>query len=269
MSSNPEPTKVALITGAAGGIGHALVHEFIASGYTVIATDIADKPESLSCHHYIQADLSRYVAEEPFAREINLQINKLCNGRLSALINNAAVQIIQRVELLTREDWQHTINVNLLAPFFLTQALLPQLSEAAGSVINISSIHARLTKTQFTAYATSKAALSAITRSSSLELARRIRVNAIEPAAIETEMLRNGLSSHLSVWQRLKDCHPAGRIGGPSEVAKAAIWLCSGDSDFINGACLRIDGGLANVLHDPEQNIEENALPSGSIPVLD
>ena len=251
MSSNPVLTKVALITGAAGGIGHALADAFMASGYTVLALDIADKPETLDCHHYIQADLSRYTAEEPYARGVNLQIFRLCNGRLDALINNAAIQVIQRVETITREDWQRTLNVNLLAPFFLTQALVSILAEAGGSVVNISSIHARLTKPQFVAYATSKAALSAMTRSMCLELGQRFRVNAIEPAAIETEMLKQGLVATEGAYEILKDYHPVGRIGSPNEVARATVWLCSNESSFTNGACVLVDGGISNALHDP------------------
>lgn len=251
MSSNQVLTKVALITGAAGGIGHAMADAFIANGYTVLALDIANKPETLDCHHYIQADLSRYAAEEPYARGINDQIFRLCNGRLDALINNAATQIIQRVETLTRDDWQRTLNVNLLAPFFLTQALVGVLAEAGGSVVNISSIHARLTKSQFVAYATSKAALSAMTRSMCLEFGQRFRVNAIEPAAIETEMLKQGLVATEGAYEILKDYHPVGRIGSPNEVARATVWLCSNESSFINGACVLVDGGISNALHDP------------------
>ncbi len=218
MSRNQVLTKVALITGAAGGIGHAMADAFMANGYTVLALDIANKPETLDCHHYIQADLSRYAAEEP---------------------------------TLTRDDWQRTLNVNLLAPFFLTQALVGVLAEAGGSVVNISSIHASLTKRQFVAYATSKAALSAMTRSMCLELGQRFRVNAIEPAAIETEMLKKGLVPIEGAYETLKDYHPAGRIGCPNEVARATVWLCSDESDFINGACVQIDGGISNILHDP------------------
>jgi NAD(P)-dependent dehydrogenase (short-subunit alcohol dehydrogenase family) len=155
------------------------------------------------------------------------------------------------VETLTREDWQRTLNVNLLAPFFLTQALVRVLAEAGGSVVNISSIHARLTKPQFVAYATSKAALSAMTRSMCLELGQRLRVNAIEPAAIETEMLKQGLVDTEGAYEILKDYHPVGRIGSPNEVARAAVWLCSNESSFTNGACVLVDGGISNALHDP------------------
>ncbi len=254
MSSDLAQTKVALITGAAGGIGHALCDAFATKGYLVLAMDIADNPATLACHHYIQADLSRYVAEESYAKDINHQINKLCDGRLDALINNAAIQIVQRVEMLTRDDWQRTLNVNLLAPFFLIQGLIRELSETRGSVVNISSIHARLTKQHFVAYATSKAALSAMTRATCLELGQRFRVNAIEPAAIETEMLKQGLFDIEGAYEALKDYHPVGRIGLPKDVAGVAVWLCSAESDFINGTCIQVDGAISNVLSDPNDN---------------
>ncbi len=252
MSGNLAQAKVALITGAAGGIGHALVDAFAEEGYLVLAMDIADNPQTLACHHYIQADLSRYAAEESYAKDINHQISKLCDGKLDALINNAAIQIIRRVEKLTRDDWQHTLNVNLLAPFFLIQGLIRELSETRGSVVNISSIHARLTKQQFVAYATSKAALSAMTRSMCPELGKKLRVNAIEPAAVDTEMLKKGLLANEGAYEALQDYHPVGRIGTPNEVAGAAVWLCSDQSDFINGACIQVDGGISSILHDPD-----------------
>ena len=100
------------------------------------------------------------------------------------------------------------MEVNLLAPFVLTKLLLPQLEQAKGSVINVSSIHAHLTKANFVAYATSKAALSGLTRSMAIDLADRVRVNAIEPAAIETQMLLSGFDNDKDQLEKLKKLSP-------------------------------------------------------------
>ena len=161
----------ALITGAAGGIGRALVQVFREAGYHVIATDIIPQPVDLNCNFYIQADLSRFTEDETYATEIlaNIRVS-LDENRLDVLVNNAAIQILGDSHFLTRRDWNETLNVNLLAPFLLTQGLLQQLEAATGSVVNIGSIHARLTKKKFVAYATSKAALAGLTRSLAVDL---------------------------------------------------------------------------------------------------
>ena len=151
---------------------------------------------------------------------------------VAALINNAAVQIVKPMEMLTTEDWISTLNVNLLAPFLLTQALLKELEAAAGAVINISSIHATQSKPEFAAYATSKAALNGLTRNLAVELGGRVRINAICPAAVTTPMLLEGFAGREVALDRLAQMHPAGRIGEPREVAALAFFLVSDAAGF-------------------------------------
>ena len=245
--------RYALITGAAGGIGLALVQEFAANGYAVIATDQAPQPTDLACAHYLQADLARTVSDEAYGNSVLAQVKAIiCSHGLHALVNNAAIQILGGADSLTRADWQQTLHVNLLAPFFWAQALLPELEAARGSIVNISSIHARLTKKDFVAYATSKAALSGMTRAMAVDMGPRVRVNAIEPAAIETEMLKAGFEGKDALYAQLEKCHPLGRIGLPAEVAKCAINIVQGGMDFFNGTCIALDGGISSVLHDPQ-----------------
>ena len=246
-----ENKKSVLITGAAGGIGRALAQVFIDAGYSVMATDVLEQPVDLVCSSYIKMDLFQYVKDENYSEKINAVIRSELNGRLDVLINNAAVQIIGKVDGLTRQDWNATLGVNLLSPFFLVQSLIPELEAAKGNVINIGSIHANLTKKNFVAYATSKAALAGMTRALAIDLGGRIRINAIEPAAIETEMLLAGFANKSALYQELSSFHPINRIGKPKEVAKAALWLASDDCPFIHGECMRIDGGISSQLHDP------------------
>jgi NAD(P)-dependent dehydrogenase (short-subunit alcohol dehydrogenase family) len=134
---------------------------------------------------------------------------------------------------VTYDDWNSVLSVNLLAPFFWTQYFLDLLEESSGSVLNISSIHARQTKKDFSVYATSKAALSGLTRLMSIELGARIRVNALEPAAISTQMLESN------------------RIGTTEEIANVALFVTSEKCGFLNGASIAVDGGIGNLLHDP------------------
>jgi|APFre7841882724_1041349.scaffolds.fasta_scaffold01668_7 NAD(P)-dependent dehydrogenase (short-subunit alcohol dehydrogenase family) len=244
--------RTAIITGAAGGIGHALCRAFSGAGYFVIASDQETAGEVMAGHAYVPADLDRFCADEHARTETLVRIRDAMAGReLAVLINNAALQIVKPAEQLTVEDWSRTINVNLIAPFLLIQALLPELEAAKGCVINIGSIHAALTKPKFAAYATSKSALIGLTRSLAVELGRRIRVNAINPAAIATPMLLEGFAGKDMALSELEDMHPVGRIGEPGEVATLALFLASDDARFINGAEIGLDGGIRARLHDP------------------
>jgi NAD(P)-dependent dehydrogenase (short-subunit alcohol dehydrogenase family) len=246
----PQPT--ALITGAAGGIGQALVQSFVDKGYRVLALDRVTQPGHMDCDHYWQTDLERLVQDQDYrAEQLAAMAKATGEGGLHVLVNNAAVQVLGGVDGLSMSDWQLTLNVNLLAPFALTQGLLTQLEMAGGSVIHISSIHARLTKAGFVAYATSKAALSGMTRAMAVDLGGRVRINAIEPAAIATAMLKAGFEGHPEQYSMLEACHPQGRVGTPAEVAALAVSIASGDLRFLHGACVGMDGGISGRLFDP------------------
>lgn len=253
IKSGPNASsRLAVITGAAGGIGAALVKAFTACGYRVVALDNAPQPASLVCWRYLQIDLQHVISDPAAAAETLSALTGLAaDGGLGVLVNNAAVQVLGGVESLSVADWRSTLDVNLLAPFVLTQGLLPQLEAADGCVINISSIHARLTKAHFVAYATSKAALSGMTRAMAVDLGGRVRVNAIEPAAIATEMLKAGFSGEPERYAQLEGCHPQGRIGTPEEVAALAVSIADGTLRFLHGACIGMDGGVSGRLHDP------------------
>ena len=246
----PQPTV--LITGAAGGIGQAMMKAFGAKGYRVLAMDCVPKPDNALCEHFWQIDLERLVLDDACrAEQLSAIAQATGSPGLNVLVNNAAVQVLGGVDSLSMADWQHTLQVNLLAPFALTQGLLPQLEAAGGSVIHISSIHARLTKAGFVAYATSKAALSGMTRAMAVDLGGRVRVNAIEPAAIATNMLKAGFDDGSDQYAQLEACHPQGRVGTPLEVAALAVSMASGDLRFLHGACVGLDGGISGRLFDP------------------
>jgi NAD(P)-dependent dehydrogenase (short-subunit alcohol dehydrogenase family) len=248
-----KPQRYCLITGSAGGIGQALVRGFSSAGYQVIATDVDVKPNGMNCQYYIQADLSLITNDEQYAANFFSTVRQYVRSNgLHVLINNAAIQILGGVDSLTRQDWQNTLDVNLLAPFFLTKSFLPELESVKGSVINISSIHATLTKSNFVAYATSKAALSGMTKAMAIDLGSRVRVNAIEPAAIETEMLIAGFNNNPELLKKLKDYHPVGHIGQSEELAKLAVMIANEGMNFLHGACVTFDGGISSRLFDPE-----------------
>lgn len=251
--ANEQARGNVIVTGAAGGIGQALVKCFAGAGYGVIGTDKVAAPTDFAGQNYVRADLQRTVEEAEYAHSVFEQIRASFGGRpLKALINNAAIQILGPANTLSRNDWRATLDVNLLAPFFWAQAFLPELEPCHGSVLNISSIHAHLTKPNFIAYATSKAALSGMTRAMAVDLGKRVRVNAIEPAAIETHMLRESFEKNPDGFRHLQDYHPAGRIGRVEEVARLAIAIVDGEMDFMHGACAKMDGGIGVRLYDPD-----------------
>jgi NAD(P)-dependent dehydrogenase (short-subunit alcohol dehydrogenase family) len=216
-----------------------------------LATDLAEVPLA-PCNAYLQIDLATFCQDDSYRTErIACVIESLPDGKLGALVNNAATQVVSPVEGLSVEDWTSSFHVNVLAPFLLVQGLLPALEAARGNVINICSIHAMLTKSGFAAYATSKAALAALTRSLAVELGGRVKVNSIRPAAISTPMLVDGFADNPAAMTDLLQYHPSGCIGSPEDVAKAALFLAENESPFLTGTELAFDGAISSRLHDP------------------
>lgn len=248
-----EKKSAALITGASGGIGFALCTAFKQAGYYTLGLDIRDMEQAAAaCDVFLQIDLASLAESDAARTAAFAEIDAALNGYpMSVLVNNAAVQILGGVEELSAEDWQRTLSVNLLAPFFLAQGLLDHLAAARGSVINISSIHADLTKAGFVAYATSKAAIDGLTRAMAVDLGPRVRVNAIAPAAIESEMLRIGFEGMPEAFTQLNDCHPVKRVGRPEEVAQLTLFLASAKCEFMSGSVIGLDGAISARLHDP------------------
>ena len=133
----------------------------------------------------------------------------------------------------------------------MNKAFLPHLIRQRGSIIHIGSIHSKLTKPGFTAYATSKAALAGLTNSMAVEFGNSVRVNAIEPAAIATPMLEAGFEGNSGLRDQLNQCHPTGKIGLPEDIASAALFLLDPANRFANGCVLSLGGGIHGRLHDP------------------
>jgi NAD(P)-dependent dehydrogenase (short-subunit alcohol dehydrogenase family) len=249
MSTNK---PFALITGVSGGIGGALAKAFHDAGYRIIATDLVPPKNVPEIDHFFQINLESLIENEKEANAFYELIRSVINDDgLKVLVNNAALQIIKPLNELTVRDLMRTLNTNTAAPFFLIQHFIAELESVQGSVINISSIHAKLTKPNFVAYATSKAALSGLTRAMAVEMGSRIRINAIAPAAIATSMLKAGFENNQPAFAQLSEMHPTGRIGEPSEVASLAVFLASDNAKFINGGVFDLDGGIGARLHDP------------------
>jgi NAD(P)-dependent dehydrogenase (short-subunit alcohol dehydrogenase family) len=242
--------KTVLITGGNGAIGQALCVGFLQSGWRVIATD-KEMDSVIKVDGYVSIELKQFCDDEKYHDDvITLLRMKLKGSNLHALINNAAIQILASVEALSVEDLRRSLDINLVAPFLLIKDLLNELEASKGSIINIASIHAQLTKPKFMAYATSKAALVGLTRSLAVELGGKIRGNAICPAAIATSMLKQGLNNDVEKLNSLKNFHPSKCIGETKDVVDAARYLTEVEGDFLTGTVITLDGGISSRLHE-------------------
>lgn len=243
--------RAVFITGVAGGIGAALGAAYRKAGWRVIGSGrISPEPEI--CDAFVEADLEALAENDSVLAKVVTEVRAALGGAsLNALVNNAATQILAPADRLTAEDWHRTMNVNLTAPFRLSQAFLPDLEACGGVILNIGSVHAQATKPEFAAYATSKAALHGLTRALAVDFGRRVRVVCLAPAAISTPMLMAGFDGREDAFKSLEACHPAERIGAPEEVAAAALFLTGPDTGFATGTTFWLDGGVLSRLHDP------------------
>ena len=237
---------VVVITGVQRGIGKATAEQFSKNGWHVIGIGKREKTKIPEINHFIHADISEESGWEKIHREILGQ-----EGHIDVLVNNAAIQICKPVLETTIEEWDKTMATNLRSVFLSVRSLVPLFGKNGGAIINISSVHALATSKNISAYAASKGAVDAFTRALSLELAPlKIRVNAVLPGAIDTDMLRAGLA-HRHVGGNstedelftLGEKHALGRIGKPEEIARIIYFLASEEASFISGQRIVADGG--------------------------
>jgi NAD(P)-dependent dehydrogenase (short-subunit alcohol dehydrogenase family) len=197
--------------------------------------------------HYIEADISDPKAQETIIHEV-----KAREGRLDALVNNAAVQVCKPILETTPEEWDRVMSNNLRSVFLGVQLAYPLLRVQRGAIVNVSSVHAVATSRNIAAYAASKGALLALTRAMALEFGPDgVRVNAILPGAVDTTMLRAGLKRGHVEGKKMEELirglgkkHVMGRVGHPEEIGKSILFLADGEqSSFMTGQALVVDGG--------------------------
>lgn len=248
-------SKVAVITGSSGGIGRALVKTYLNDGYHVLALDISPSKSPVSEYYAeIDVNLLMFSKDAAYRDSVLGKIKERLPHKVNkfVLINNAAEQILKSVAEIQWQDWENSLAVNTVAPFFLVQGLTAELIKSNGHVINISSIHAKLTKTKFTCYSASKSALEALTRSLALELSPLgVSVNAIAPAAISTEMLKASFIGKPEKLLELESYHPSASIGSPEQISSFAKSITDHKGGFLTGSILEFNGGIAGKLHDP------------------
>jgi len=245
--------KVAIVTGAASGIGRASAIAFAREGARVLVADRSHSgaEETARC---ISADgFETEAIEVDVSSEADVQrmVNKAVArwGRIDVLFNNAGVLLVKSVEQMTEAEWDHVLGVNVKGAFFAVKHVVPHMRRTGGgSILNTGSIASLAGQVGTPAYSASKGAIALLTKSLALDLGRdRIRVNCICPGITDTPMLREHLGHGAEGEARIKarlSRVPLGEILRPEDVARAALYLVSDDSAGITGVLHVVDAGL-------------------------
>ncbi len=222
--------EVALVTGAAHGIGLAVARRLVADGWRVVAADRDEAPGQDGLRPVV-ADVSSEAEVISLVGDIRAR-----EGRLDALVSNAGIMRRKPLRDLSLADWSAVIGTNLTATYLLVRAAEDLLRAAHGSVVTIASTRARMSEPNTESYAASKGGLVALTHALAVSLGPDVRVNCISPGWIDVagEALRP--EDHAQ--------HPAGRVGRPQDIAALAAFLLGGESGFVTGAEFVVDGGM-------------------------
>jgi 3-oxoacyl-[acyl-carrier protein] reductase len=240
--------RVAIVTGASRGIGRAIAERFAAEGARVVvnfvtgsasAQEVVDRIGDRGGQAAaIQADVSNAAEVESLVRQT---IDRF--GRIDILVNNAGVMFTKGVLDTTEDEWDQTIDINLKGPYLCSKAVAPiMIEQGAGTIINMSSNSGLYhpSAMRFTEYVVSKAGINGLTKAMALALGPQIRINAICPGWIRTDMLE---TVDPEVHQRILDETALARWGTPGDIASAAVFLASDEASFVTGELLIVAGG--------------------------
>lgn len=235
--------KIAIVTGAARGIGLATTQRLIADGWRVAMID-RDSAELVTASAPLDA-------AQPFDCDVSQpdQVDAMVNavltafGRIDALVNNAGVATFGPIEQTSFADWRETMATNLDGAFLVSQAAVPALKETSGSIVNIASISGLRASTLRVAYGTSKAALIHLTKQQAAELGEYgIRANCVCPGPVRTKL---AMAVHSpEIIQAYHDAIPLNRYGTEMELAETIVFLCSPKASYVTGQVLAADGGF-------------------------
>ena len=238
--------KVAIVTGGGSGLGFAIAEKFIQAGIqTIIAgrdkekLDTAKEKLGKLCHA-MPCDVSKLSSVPGFVKEI---LNEY--GQIDILVNNAGINMKKEFTDVTDDDFQHVITTNLTAVFVMSREVVKHMLERkSGCIINISSMAAQYGLPKVIAYSASKTAIDGMTRAMAVELSPKgIRVNAIAPGFIYSDMTAKALNSDPERKAKVFSRTPMGIMGQPSDIGEAALFLASDAAKYITGVVLPVDGG--------------------------
>jgi NAD(P)-dependent dehydrogenase (short-subunit alcohol dehydrogenase family) len=239
--------NVALVTGAARGIGLAVAKRFLADGWRVALLDIEASLLEKSVTALERPDATLAVTcDVSDANAVTAAFTRIEHqfGRLDALINNAGVAVFAPLMETSDADWSRVLAVNLTGPFLCTKAAVPLMrNHGGGAIVNITSISGLRASTLRSAYGTSKAGLAHLTKQLAVELAELgIRVNGVAPGPVDTAMAKAVHSAEIRADYH--DAIPLNRYGLEEELAEAVFFLCSDRASYITGQVLAVDGGF-------------------------
>ena len=236
-------TKVALVTGAARGIGLATTDLLLERGWQVAMVD-RDGDELTAAAGELQGVLP-VIADVSIPEQVDRMRDEALArfGRIDALVNNAGVALFSRAHQTAFEQWREVMATNLDGVFLCTQALVPALAESRGAIVNIASISGLRASTLRVAYGTSKAAVIHLTKQFAAELGEQgIRVNCIAPGPVRTKL---AMAVHApEIIAAYYDAIPLNRYGEAREIAEGIVFLCSDNASFVTGQTLAVDGGF-------------------------
>ncbi len=236
--------KVALITGAASGIGFETAKKFISEGAVIAACDYNEEALKKAQNELGDA-YKTYKMDVSKHDEVKMIVDKIAKdlGRIDILVNNAGITKDNFLVRMSESDFDAVISINLKGVFNVTQAVVPyMMNQKSGVILNASSVVGIYGNIGQTNYSASKAGLIGMTKTWSKELARyNIRVNAVAPGYIKTPMTANLPEK---VTNLMKEKTPLGRMGEPVDVANAYLFLASDEANYITGQILGVDGGL-------------------------
>jgi NAD(P)-dependent dehydrogenase (short-subunit alcohol dehydrogenase family) len=253
MSDKKFAGKVAVVTGATSGIGHACAIGFANEGANVVC--VGRKEEALKS----VADEVRAAGVEALSIRADISVDSEADqvvdkalevfDGIDVLVNAAGFLTTGTIETTSLDAWDEMMNVNVRAVFRLMQKSLPSLIERRGNIVNLSSVTGLRSFPGVLAYCVSKAAVDQLTRCSALELAAKgVRVNAVNPGVVVTEIHKRGgmnNEAYAAFLEHSKTTHPLGRTGRPEEIAALVLFLASDDASWVTGATYSIDGGRA------------------------
>lgn len=239
--------RVALVTGAARGLGLATATRFLADGWRVAMLDVLEDTLQAAVQDLGQPDSTLALhadVSDPAAVQQAVQSARQRFGRIDALVNNAGIAVFKPILDVTLEEWQRVMAVNLTGPFLMTQAVAPMMrDQGGGAIVNITSISGLRASTLRVAYGTSKAGLAHLTRQQAAELGEYgIRVNAVAPGPVDTAMAKAVHTPEIRADYH--DHIPLNRYGAETELANAICFLCGDQAGYITGQVIAVDGGF-------------------------
>lgn len=258
VKTHPLEGQRALVTGANSGIGAAIARSLAMAGAKVVINYVVNEESALTMVREIEAEGGQAIAIHADVSQEDQVINMFSQmfdawGSIDILVNNAGIQRDAAFLDMSLKQWNQVLDVNLTGQFlcareaareFVRRGVLPEISCAAGKIICISSVHEVIPWAGHVNYAASKGGVMLFMKSIAQELAHlKIRVNGIAPGAIKTPINKSAWETQEAEQQLIK-LIPYERVGEPSDIGRAAVWLASDDSDYVTGASLFVDGGM-------------------------